>query len=261
MTPPRLAVELGMSPTTLRAFLRREFPRSSADRGTDWFLTPEQVVAARARFGRGQSALAVAPAPTVLCPTVPFQTPTIEAFTPLHHYVRPGLDVLFVALNPPTQSASNGHWFSGKQSAFFKLLHLSGLIKANVPKSNADEIVFGGTAVNYKGASYGVTDLRPKLIETNSGKVHVSNEDVEKFINAVRANQPRIVCIIHSKVREELNKRIGRSSRIVAAVEIGQFTTPLAGCGSRFICNHFPNGNGIEDQVKVEIFRAVREAI
>jgi G:T/U-mismatch repair DNA glycosylase len=263
MTPPKLATELGMSPKTLRAFLRREFPRSSADRGLEWLLTPEQVAAARAHFGQGELTPLGAPAPPAFRPTTSAQRMTNAgaALAPLRCYIRPKLDVLFVALNPPTKSANNGHWFSGEQSAFFKLLYMSGLITANVPKANADEIVFGGTSINYKAASYGVTDLRPELIETNSGNVRVSGEDVARFIDRVRANEPRIVCIIHGKVRAEFNRLVDRFPGVVATVEIEQFTTPLAGCTSRFICNHFPNGNSYPDAVKIEIFRRVWAAL
>jgi G:T/U-mismatch repair DNA glycosylase len=190
-------------------------------------------------------------------PAAPERRPQASVHVPLREYVRRGLDVLFVALNPPTQSANNGHWFSGEQSAFFKLLHLSGLITESVPKPTADEIVFGGTSVNFKGAAYGVTDLRPELVETDSGKVRVGDEHVERFIATVRANEPRIVCVIHGKVRTEFNRLVGRMSGVIAPVEVGQFTSPLAECGSRFICNHFPNGNAHTDAVKIDIFRMV----
>jgi len=36
----------------------------------------------------------------------------------LQPFLRPGLDVLFLALNPPVQSNTNGHYFSGDQSRF-----------------------------------------------------------------------------------------------------------------------------------------------
>jgi hypothetical protein len=186
MTPARLALELGRSPKVLRAFLRREFPRDAADHGSNWSLTTAQVAAARRHFGQFAT-----PASDLMHPT-PVSSPTGTGRLhntyeppPLKEYVRRGLDVLFVALNPPTQSASNGHWFSGEQSSFFKLLFLSGLITESLPKAKADEIVFGSTSVNYKGAAYGVTDLRPELVETNSGKVRVRDEDVARFLDRI----------------------------------------------------------------------------
>jgi len=47
-----LAAELGISPTTLRAWLRRTYQRSDADHNTRWNLTEAQVTAARGHFGR-----------------------------------------------------------------------------------------------------------------------------------------------------------------------------------------------------------------
>ena len=66
----------------------------------------------------------------------------------LRPFLRPQLDVLFVALNPPAQSNHNGHYFSGRGSRFFHLLYLSGLITQDLPKETADTIVFGAVSRN-----------------------------------------------------------------------------------------------------------------
>lgn len=50
MTPRELAGELGISPSTLRAWLRREFPREPGERGP-WRIDEGQAEAARARWG------------------------------------------------------------------------------------------------------------------------------------------------------------------------------------------------------------------
>lgn len=49
--PEALALEIGMSAKVLRGWLRREFPRSPAERSQSWFLSHEQVTAAQAQFG------------------------------------------------------------------------------------------------------------------------------------------------------------------------------------------------------------------
>lgn len=51
MTPQALADELGISASTVRAWLRATYPRAPGERGP-WRLTPEHVDAARARWGR-----------------------------------------------------------------------------------------------------------------------------------------------------------------------------------------------------------------
>ncbi len=52
MDPTTLAANLGIAPRTLRAWLRRTYPRSEAERGAPWTLNSEQVEAARLEFSR-----------------------------------------------------------------------------------------------------------------------------------------------------------------------------------------------------------------
>jgi hypothetical protein len=45
--PTTLAADLGIAPSTLRAWLRRTYPRPEAERGAPWTLNPDQVLEAR----------------------------------------------------------------------------------------------------------------------------------------------------------------------------------------------------------------------
>jgi hypothetical protein len=63
VTPNQLADELGISPKTLRAWLRRNWPRSVGQRGTEWELTIEQIRAARERWGAGGAATVLSDSP------------------------------------------------------------------------------------------------------------------------------------------------------------------------------------------------------
>src|SRR5687768_14915092 len=114
MTPVRLAAQLSISDKTLRRFLRRRFPRHRGDHGSAWFLTDEQVAVARQHFGRGGQRSATTVRSVALAPRIAKATarPAVANSPPLRCYFRPGLNVLFVALNPPPQSAGNKHWFS-----------------------------------------------------------------------------------------------------------------------------------------------------
>ncbi len=51
MTPNELATELGISPKTLRAWLRETHPRTAEERYGRWELSEEQVRAARTHWG------------------------------------------------------------------------------------------------------------------------------------------------------------------------------------------------------------------
>lgn len=57
-------------------------------------------------------------------------------------FVRYGLDILFVGLNPANGSDDHGHYFSVNQ-AFWNQLYKAGLITENVDKLCADDEIFG----------------------------------------------------------------------------------------------------------------------
>jgi len=175
----------------------------------------------------------------------------------LRPFLRPGLDVLFVALNAPAQSNANHHWFSGKQSRFYDLLYGGGLLVRQVPKNDGDEIVFGSNDANYRGAQYGVVDLVDDVVETQSSTVKASRDHVNGLIKKIRDNEPRFVCVIHSKVREALNRWAG----FARPLEYGMCGTILDGCSAQFVLNYFPNGNPVPDKQKLAIFRLLRDAL
>ena len=175
----------------------------------------------------------------------------------LKPFLRYPLDVLFVALNPPQQSNSNGHYFSGKGSRFFKLLAESELITREIPRTRADEIVFGTTEVNYAGSSYGVVDLVNDLVETSSARVRVTPSHIKSLISRIVEVRPRFACVIHSKVRDGL-RQYGALHR---PLDYGWCGPVLSECSTEFVLNYFPNGNSIPDETKLHIFRLLRDRL
>jgi len=173
----------------------------------------------------------------------------------LNPYLHPDLDVLFIALNPPDQSNSNGHWFSGRQSRFFELLVRSGLITQRIDRACADVTVFGTNKINCNGASFGVVDL-VSVVETNSGRVKVKKENVAKLVSQIRSRSPRFACVIHSKVMRSLNRHGGFDRPL----KYGRWSV-LEHCNTEFIVNYFPNGNSIGDETKIRIFRQLRDRL
>lgn len=167
-------------------------------------------------------------------------------------FLREDLDVLFIALNPPVQSNNKGHYFSGKQSLFFKQLYLSGLITENLDKNTADGLVFGGNKYNHKNKNFGVIDLKPRIEETNSNKVKVKSEDVELMIKRIKTYEPRNVCIIHSEVIKQFKKSTGID------LKYGYNGKVLKNINTEFYCNYFPNGNNIPTKVKIEIYEILK---
>jgi len=175
----------------------------------------------------------------------------------LRPFVRSGLDILFLALNPPVQSNARGHYFSGDQSRFYDLLLRSGLVLDAVSKSRADEVVFGTTSVNYNQSAFGVIDLVGDLVETYSGKVRTSRSHVDQVITNIQQFAPRFVCVIHSRVRDALNQHAG----FARDLNYGMCGRILPNCDTQFVLNYFPNGNAVPDTAKLKIFRALRKAL
>lgn len=52
MRPKDLASELNLNPKSLRAYLRRAFPRTTEAKNTSWYLSADQVKAARENFAK-----------------------------------------------------------------------------------------------------------------------------------------------------------------------------------------------------------------
>lgn len=170
-------------------------------------------------------------------------------------FLREDLDILFIALNPPVQSNNNGHYFSGKQSLFFKQMYLSGLVTKDLDKTIADELVFGCNDYNYKNKDYGVIDLLPRIEETNSGKVKVETQDVELMIDRIKKYKPKNVCIIHSVVMKQFRKVTGID------LKIGYNGKVLKDIDTEFHCNYFPNGNNKTTESKVMIYELLKNSL
>jgi hypothetical protein len=74
-------------------------------------------------------------------------------------FLREGLDILFIGLNPALGSSRNRRYFSVNQS-FWSQLYSSGLITQYVDKSEADGKIFGSTEYNFNNWEYGMSRAR-----------------------------------------------------------------------------------------------------
>jgi len=118
----------------------------------------------------------------------------------LKEIVHPKMDILFLALNPPVCSNSNGHYFSNNLS-FWNLLYDAGLITQRVnSKITGDEEVFRSNSINFNKSVFGITDLCHDVIETNSNKVKVEAKRVERIVDMLRQFDVRTLCFLHAHV-------------------------------------------------------------
>jgi TDG/mug DNA glycosylase family protein len=82
----------------------------------------------------------------------------------LRDRIAPGLEVLFVGINPGVRSALTGHHFAGHSNRFWKLLYGSGLVPVPITYVDDDRLPEWGLGITNLIArpSPGINDLRPK---------------------------------------------------------------------------------------------------
>jgi mismatch-specific thymine-DNA glycosylase len=104
----------------------------------------------------------------------------------LPEYLRPGLDLVFVGINPGRRSAETGHHYAGRGNAFWPLLYESGLVPE--PLSYEDD---------WRAPEFGIglTNLVQRWSPSMSD---LSLEEMRKGAERLRQNlrryRPRVVC-------------------------------------------------------------------
>ncbi len=173
----------------------------------------------------------------------------------LNPFLREGLDIIFVGLNPAKGSSDKRHYFSVNQ-AFWNQLFDSGLISARVDKNYADEVVFGTSEINYCNWSYGITDLITSIAESNSNLISVSEDDCNRLSDLICAFKPRAVILLHQKVVKHFLESLKMD---VPKANVGQLGNLIDGCNSMFFAIGFPHGNTIPSKDKVDNYIQVKE--
>ena len=104
----------------------------------------------------------------------------------LPDYLKPGLDVVFVGLNPGTRSALLGHYYAGRGNQFWPFLFESGFTDRRL-KPEEDALILNynlGLTDMVKRSTPGVGDLSPGEFRTN----------FQALKEKIREALPRIVC-------------------------------------------------------------------
>ena len=118
----------------------------------------------------------------------------------LKEYIHPEMDILFLALNAPEVSNTNAHWFS-RNLSFWNLLYDAGLIIQRISSPmEGDELVFGGSQINFNHWVYGVTDLNNEVVETNSHKIKIEQRHIDRIMEILQRNKVSKLCLMHEKV-------------------------------------------------------------
>ena len=104
----------------------------------------------------------------------------------LPDYLKPGLDVVFVGLNPSLKSAEVQHYYAGPGNQFWRFLAEAGFTDRVLRPDEDGEILEHGIGLTdfVKRATRGVNDLDRKEIGEGVGDLRSKIEDVK----------PRFVC-------------------------------------------------------------------
>ena len=110
------------------------------------------------------------------------------ALPPLRDRIKPGVEVLFVGINPGVRSALTGHHFAGFSNRFWKLLHESRLVPEPVTFKDDDRLPEWG---------FGVTNIVARAtpgIDTLLPHEYVGGR--RRLLAKVRRFAPRVVALV-----------------------------------------------------------------
>jgi TDG/mug DNA glycosylase family protein len=106
----------------------------------------------------------------------------------LRDRIRPGVEVLFVGINPGIRSALTGHHFAGFSNRFWKLLYESGLVPERITFADDDRLPDWG---------FGITNIVPRAtpgINTLSTNEYVRGRT--RLHAKIRKFRPRVVALV-----------------------------------------------------------------
>ena len=106
----------------------------------------------------------------------------------LRDRIRPGVEVLFVGINPGVRSALTGHHFAGFSNRFWKLLYESGLVPEPITFVDDDRLPDWG---------FGITNIVPRAtpgIDTLSPDEYVRGRT--RLHAKIRKFRPRVIALV-----------------------------------------------------------------
>jgi len=161
----------------------------------------------------------------------------------LPDYLGPGLDVVFVGINPGMQSARAGHYYANPRNPFWLLLHEAGLTPRQL-RPDEDHLL--------STLGYGITDI---VKRPSRGVADLTAADFRRgrriLEEKLLVHKPRIVCFngktgFVNFFGPGAFRRFGRQDVMIGASRV--FVMPSTS----------PANAGIPNAVKLRYFRALR---
>jgi len=124
---------------------------------------------------------------------------TVEMPPTLPDLLRPGLDLVFVGINPGETSARHGHYYANPGNAFWRLLSGSPLVSRLVTPE--DDL----SLAHARPFRIGFTDV-VKRVETDSTKITTAEvrASVEAFRARLATARPRAICFTGGRQFDDL---------------------------------------------------------
>lgn len=119
---------------------------------------------------------------------------TLSGVKTLPDYLRGGLDLVFVGINPGMKSAATGHHYAGAGNHFWPLLHESGLVSEPLTYEQDARVLEWNIGLTnmVDRATPSVTDL--SLDELRAG--------AQKLRKKLERHAPRVVCFNGKRIYE-----------------------------------------------------------
>jgi hypothetical protein len=140
----------------------------------------------------------------------------------LEPFIDDNTNILFIPLNPSEDSNEKEHYFACN-NIFWSSLKKSKLInvkeyfrvqttmKNGEPKflikidnSYADLAIFKNTGRTYNNIIFGIRDLFPEVVCSNSSEVRVKRNHITDMLKIIENLKPNIALLMHGKVRDKL---------------------------------------------------------
>ncbi|MEC4891253.1 MAG: mismatch-specific DNA-glycosylase [Nitrospira sp.] len=165
----------------------------------------------------------------------------------LPDHIQPGIQILFVGINPGMKSAETGHHFSGPSNRFWKLLYEAGLVPEPLTYRDDWRLPEWGLGLTniISRCSAGIDVLGPG--EYRDGLASLTRK--------VRRYQPGIIALLGVTIYRTV---FGQGRRLSSRLDLGMTTSRLAGTPVFLLPN--PSGRNAHyshDQMR-EAFCALR---
>ena len=184
----------------------------------------------------------------------------VRAGGPVPDVIAPGLDVLFVGINPGFASARAGHHFANPANPFWRLLHESGFAPRRLTPAQERELL---------AERLGITNL---VARETAGAADLTRQDLDRgrdaLMRKIRRYRPRAVVFVGLTAYAAFERRTRQRSAVRrvapgARRRIACGEQPHGFAGARVFVVPNPSGRNAHftyDQMRA-IFRDVARAL